>query len=142
MPVSNQVRIVGVQPSDPAENIPVDIKANSAGALSVAEQVKTGYQTDVRYKSLQDCVDSYTNTAADAFSASQAFAGTCYEIIVIAETNGAILQLSRDGTDWTDNIIIPANVILGLDIKATNWKIKNRTPGSNSVYTIMGLYKV
>jgi len=139
MAETNQVKWVGVRPISPAENIPVTLEANNAGTLNVAVTGKTGFETDIRYPTGLTGVKTATGTGADTFNTAQAFGATVYEVMVIAETNGAILSLSPDNSNWSDDIHIPANVIMGITLKATHWKIKNRVAGSNVTYTISGI---
>ena len=84
-------------------------------------------------------VHTSTGTGADAFNAAQTFTSPVFSVILTALINGAVFQFSEDGTTWTDDIIVESNVILGLDVSAAYWRVKNLTAGNNVTYKLMGL---
>jgi len=84
--------------------------------------------------------DSYSGTAGDTLSSAQAMDAICSTIKIMAETNDLTVVLSPDGTDYGDEIDIPADSVQILDIVVHSFKVKNRNAGSNSVYTIEGYY--
>jgi len=83
-------------------------------------------------------IDTKTGTGTDAFSAVIDFDKPCIEVIFFSEDAGAIFQTTYDGTNWTDDIIIPKNFMLGMEMAAQSFKVKNKVAGAGCSYTIMG----
>lgn len=95
----------------------------------------------IREDELYDQCDTYTGNGTDAFSAPQAFVETVREVVLMAQNYGAIYQLSYDGTNWTDDIYVPADTMLFISFKANSWKVKNWTAGQITAYIVSGFYQ-
>lgn len=97
--------------------------------------------TKVKEDLLHDDNDTYSGTGADAFSAAQAFEEAVREVVLSADDYGAIFLLSRNGTNWGEDILVPADFMLTITYKVHSWKVKNATDGENTEYRIVGFYQ-
>ena len=133
MPVTNEVNVVGVRRSADSELLYV------AGAAGGAIPV-TLSSTSVAVTALPipTNIDSHSGTGGDSFSSSLDFGAVIKTLFCLIESNGAIIQVSVDNSNWSDDIILPSGIFFGLDIAIRYIKIKNRTAGNNCTYALHG----
>lgn len=106
------------------------LACTTAGILKVAVQ-GSGYEHN----------DVKSGTAGDAYLGSPlAFDGVASTVDIYIETNDAIVKRSVDGVSFDDEFWVPAGAVVSIDSVTHSINIKNRTPGSNAGYQIIGWY--
>lgn len=85
-------------------------------------------------------VDVDSGTGADAYAAGQTFAKTATQskVWVIVETYAAIVALFDSTGAAMDEMALPVGV-WEFDVASKGGKLKNRTPGQNSVFQFIWL---
>lgn len=133
MPVTNEINVVGVRRSSDSEIIYTQEQSKSGFSTAV-----TSGNIDVDSLPLPTVCDSISGTSGDSFSTVKDFGANIKTLRIIAETNGLTVQVSVDNTNWSDDIDIPSNSIFSIDMSIRYIKHKNRTAGSDCIYTIEG----
>jgi len=91
-------------------------------------------------KDIPAVCDSYTGTTTTALSAAQAFASVCHMIRLTAVSNAMIVNTTDDGTTYGDDIYIPKNVSLILELKTHSYKLKSAVAGLHATFHVEGYY--
>lgn len=105
------------------------LAATSAGVLKVAP-TGSGYEHQ----------DVKVGTAPDAYAAAIPFDAVCSTVTVFTWDNACLIKRTPDGVVWEDEFEVPANFLYSFDCVTHSFNIKNKTPGSNCRYSIVGSY--
>ncbi len=84
-------------------------------------------------------VDTKTGTAADAWSVIIDFDWSTRHITLRCVGNNLDIQLSNDGTTFSDSMEIDVNAPLSIPFSAKAMRVRNANAGQASVYHVSGL---
>ena len=107
----------------------IPIRATEAGALVVA-------MTGLAFEDSKVSSATFTDDDADQI----VYTHVVSRIDVTIWTNPVLMRLSPDGTRWGDWIERNADSEYSLDCAVSKLEIKNKTPGSNARYQLVGWY--
>jgi len=108
------------------ETLLTAIAAALAGTLAVSADAQ-----------IPNAFERYGVASGDAWSAYQAFGFTSHTITIICETNPVSIQFKDKDSAETDEIELPADTGLSLDLKMTEYRHKNKTGGSNAYHQLI-----
>lgn len=86
---------------------------------------------------IPDKWDATTGTAGDAYGGYVAFGFISKVVTIIATANPLDIML-KDGAGAAGDVMhIPADMGISLDLKTTEYRVKNHTGGSNCIYVVI-----
>lgn len=112
--------------------------AADVAALEAIQAAVEGTLTVTADAQIPDGVDVYTGTAADAYSAYQAFDGITKCVTVLADSFGLDIMFKDPAEVVQDAIWVPADTGIALALKVHSFRLKNHTGGSNCEYQVIG----
>lgn len=83
--------------------------------------------------------DTKTGTAADAWSSTINFDWQTRHLILRCSGNNLDIQLSNDGTTFSDSMEVDVNAPLSIPFSAKAMRVRNANAGQASVYYVTGL---
>jgi len=84
--------------------------------------------------------DTKTGSAPDAYAGPITFDQRVSRVDIWIWDNAAIVKGSFDGTNFDDEIEIPANVAVSIDVCWLAFDIKNKTAGAVARYQVIGWF--
>jgi len=104
--------------------------------IKTEEQIKTGYEGNIVQAHGINWVYPFTGTAGDSWSVGYDGGPIIMGWIILAQNNGLNIAFSSDNIDYSNQIYVPVNIMIQLDIKKRYFKHKNHTAGKNAVFFI------
>lgn len=100
------------------------------------EQIKTGYEGNIVQAHGVNWMYQFAGTAGDSWSAGVDGGPIIVGWIILAQNNGLDIAFSSDNIDYSNQIYVPVNIMIQLDIKKQYFAYKNHTAGKNAVFFI------
>jgi len=104
---------------------------NALGCFSVS-------YTATIYPTTYENYEVLSGNASDTITEISFTGGPAKRVDITIWDNPAVVELSQDGTTYGNDIELPANTFMSIEVVCQSLQIKNKTSGETARYQVMG----